>query len=415
MSKEDPGRRGMAVAVTGLGAVSGWGWGVEALWRGLERVEAAIRPTLRFDLTGQRTRLASEVPEAPAALVARVPDWLRLSWADRFAVAAALEACDQAAVDPSHFPSGVFFGGSTAGMAEGEEYFASLIGEREDPARLRSLVSHQMNGPGDEVARLFGISGPVYTVSSACAAGGLALGAALDALRAGEVQLALAGGADALCKLTYAGFNSLRAVDEAPSRPFRSERAGLSLGEGAGVLVLETLEGAKARGATPLALLLGVGASRDAYHMTAPHPAGAGAARAIRAALVDAELAPEAIDFVNAHGTGTPLNDAAEALAIANVFGERSGRLPVTSTKASVGHLLGSSGALEAVATILSLRHGAIHATPGAGALDPALAVDVVVGAARPVARGGMAVSTSFAFGGANAAVVIGGVEDAAP
>lgn len=398
-----------AVAVTGFGAVSGWGWGRDSLWQGLRRGASAVRPPEVFDVTGHRTSLASEAPPPPKILLSR-QEWQRLSQSDRFALGAAFEACAQAGLSEELTAmAGVFFGSSTAGMAEGEDYYAALLGHRSGRAHLRLVTGHQMSAPGDEVARQLGVTGPVHTVSSACAAAGLAFGSALDSLRRGEVEVALAGGADALCQMTYAGFNSLRAVDEAQTRPFRQDRGGLNLGEGAGVLVLETAEHAARRGARPLAWLLGVGASCDAHHMTAPHPCGEGAARAIRAALANAGIGPEAIGFVNAHGTGTPLNDQAEARALAEVFGERASRLPVTSTKGSVGHLLGSSGGIEAVATILSLLHGEIHPTPGGGAPDPELGVDLVYGEPRPVAHDATAVSTSFAFGGSNAAVVLRG------
>lgn len=399
---------GGRVVITGIGAVSGWGWGLDPLWEGLRRAERAIAPPSRFDIRGQRTRLASEVPAPPAALEQEIPHWRRLSWADRFAMAAALEACRQAGVHPSGPEAGVYFGSSTAAMSEGEEFFRSLIGESSEKPRVSSLVSHQMNGPGDEVARQLGIHGPVATVSSACAAGGLAIGAALDALRGGEVDLALAGGADSLCRLTYSGFNALRAVDEESCRPFRADRAGLNLGEGAGVLVLETWDRAKARGAEPLAELMGTGASCDAYHMTAPHPCGAGASLAIQAALEDSRLAPEDIDFVNTHGTGTPHNDISESRALHEVFGSRTESLPITSTKGSVGHLLGSSGALEAAVTVRCLVERELHPTPGGGPVDGDLGVDLVLDVARSLGPSSRGLSTSFAFGGANAAVVMG-------
>ncbi len=400
------------VAITGIGAVSGWGWSAPALWEGLLSGRPAIRRPERFDIADHRTQLASEVPKALPQLRSIIPGWHRRTWADRYALAAAFEACRQAGVEGPLRGAGVFFGGSTAGMAEGEKYFKALLGRSSEGLRLHDIASHQMNGPGDEVARHFGVDGPVHTVSSACAAGGLALGRALEALRAGEVELALAGGADSLCQLTYAGFNSLRAVDAEVCRPFRKNRAGLSLGEGGAVLVLEPLERALGRGARPLALLEGVGASCDAHHMTAPHPEGTGAALAMEAALADAGLAPEAIHFINSHGTGTPLNDVAEGKALDRVFGERARRLPVTSTKACVGHLLGSSGALEAAATVMCLEHGQVHPVPWGRESEEVLeGIDLVLGEPRGLISQGnvpaRALSTSFAFGGANAAVLL--------
>ena len=397
------------VVVTGLGAVSAFGWGAELLARGLTKGSTTLVPPERFDTQGHRTHLASEVPTRQAPADPGVPR----SRADAFAVVAGGEALEQAGLtaDDLHRlgPAvGLFFGGSTAGMDQAEHYFTRLRGMAEGRPLLRFLVSHQLNAPADAIARRFGIQGPVDTVSSACASGGLALGAAVDALRDGEVEVALAGGSDALCQLTYAGFNALRAVDVEPCRPFRGDREGLGLGEGAGVLVLETARHASARGARPIARVLGSGASCDSHHMTAPHPQGEGAAEAIRRALADAGVAPADVTFVNAHGTGTPHNDIAEWRALEAVFGPRAAEIPVTSTKGVVGHLLGSSGAIEAVATVQSLSSGAIHPTPGEGPPDPAMEVDLVLGSPRPIATPAVAVSTSFAFGGSNAAVVFG-------
>lgn len=412
------------VAVTGLGAVSAWGWTLDDFWEGLLRGAPGIAEAEQFDVAGQRTSLASEVMDDDGnrqdlTELWRSPAARRWSRADRFAVAAATEAWRLARLGPARREGsvGVFFGGSTAAMSEGEDYFGALVCDREALPTIRYLASHQINGPGDAVARHLGVTGRVETLSSACASGGLALGSALDALRRGEVEVAVAGGADSLCKLTYAGFNSLRAVDPDLCAPFHAERAGLNLGEGAGMLVLETVERALSRGRSPLALLLGHGASCDAHHMTAPHPEGEGASRAIEAALGDAGISESDVLFVNAHGTGTPLNDRAEGAAFARIFGDRLGRIPMTSTKGLVGHYLGSSGAIEAVASVLGLSHGVVHPTPGRGEVDPDIPVDLVVHEPRrlevPADRLACAVSTSFAFGGSNAAVVFARWPDA--
>ncbi|MDA8018638.1 MAG: beta-ketoacyl-[acyl-carrier-protein] synthase family protein [Thermoanaerobaculia bacterium] len=405
------------VAVTGLGAVSPWGWTVHDFWRGLLAGEPGISEADQFDVRGQRTSLASEVRDDDRRRDDLVELWRsaaarRWSRADRFAVAASVEAWHHAELDTSNNDGevGIFFGGSTAAMAEGEEFFEQLLRQRRPRPTIRYLASHQINGPGDAVARHLGVCGRVETLSSACASGGLALGSALDALRRGEVDIALAGGADSLCKLTYAGFNSLRAVDAELCAPFHAERSGLNLGEGAGVLILETVARALSRGRTPLALLLGHGASCDAHHMTAPHPEGEGASRAIAAALRDADVGPAEILFINAHGTGTQLNDKAEGAAFARILEQRVSHVPVTSTKGLVGHYLGSSGAIEAVASVLGLHHGLVHPTPGRGEVDPEIPVDLVRRDPRRLDTSGpglgCAVSTSFAFGGSNAAVV---------
>ena len=398
------------IVVTGLGAVSPFGIGLDSLWVGLRAGRAAIGPFDRFDHSGHRTHVAAQVDTA-AELERPHGKRRRLSLADRFAVAAAREAVAHAAIDLGRCGdrTGVYFGTSTGGMFETEVYlealFAAMAG-RGKPPTTRLIASQQNNGPGDAVARDLGIGGPVQTVSAACASGAMAIGDALRAVRRGEVDVAIAGGADSLCRLTYAGFNALRAVDERACRPFREERAGLSLGEGAAVLVLEPLDRALARGARLVAIVAGEAATCDAHHMTAPHPEGMGAAEAIRGALADARLDPSEIDFVNAHGTGTPLNDAAECAALVAVFGDRVSGIPVTSTKSLVGHLLGTAGALEAVATILCLQKREIHPMPDDGTPDPAIRLQLVLGRPQPLARARQALSTNLAFGGANAALV---------
>jgi 3-oxoacyl-[acyl-carrier-protein] synthase II len=396
--------------------VSGYGWGVEALWRGLLSGRAAIGPLSRFDASRHRTHIASEVPAKPL-----VGGATSKSLADDYALAAAEEAVRQAGL-PSGFAAtrraAVLFGSSTGGMLEAEAFYAAVSGAEEGRgrARLKDLVSQPTSGPADAVARAFSCRGPVRTISSACASAALALGEALDALREGEIDIALAGGSDSLCRLTYAGFNSLRAVDENASRPFRADRQGLTLGEGAAVLILEREDDAIRRGARPLAELAGFGSSCDAHHMTAPDPTGRGVARAIREALADARSEPGGIAFLNAHGTGTPLNDAAEWAALEGVFGDRARSLPVTSNKGAIGHFLGSAGAIEAVATVRSLTDLVVPATPGAGDVDPKAPARLVLGApfeleSRP-GKPLLGLSTNFAFGGSNAALVFRSIAD---
>ena len=375
--------------MTGVGAVSGLGWGIAALWDGLRAGRGGIGPFAPLRPLPSSHALAAEAGEPPPGLARTVPGWRRLTLADRFAVFAALEALRQAGIDPpfgEEAEAGVYFGSSTGGMYESELFFADFLRDSRR-ARLSALVAQQVNAPGDAVARHLGATGPVATYSSACASGALALGAALEAVRSGEVEVAIAGGSDSLCQLTYAGFNALRSVDEVPCRPFRAGRAGMSFGEGAAVLVLEPLRRALARGAAPLAVLAGAGASCDAHHMTAPDPTGAGASAAVAAALADAGLPPETVDFINVHGTGTPLNDAAEWQALQRIFGARAGEIPLVASKALIGHLLGCSGGDRGGG------HGAVpasrRAAPGGegGEEDPEL--PVLAGARRgpPPAR----------------------------
>jgi 3-oxoacyl-[acyl-carrier-protein] synthase II len=396
------------VVVTGLGAVTAAGWGVTSLREALRSGRTAIGPLDRFDTGRQRTHVAAQVPPGPPA--GRFVHWGRLSNSDRFALFAAVEAAEQAGlrVPFDHGLAGVFFGSSTGGLYETEEYFEALLRRPERRASRSLMASHSLSSPAETVARHLRLRGPVETVSSACASGGLAVEQALRALRAREVDVAFAGGADSLCLTTYSGFNALRAVDESPCRPFRANRAGLSLGEGGAVLVLETLEHASARGGRPLAELVGAGSSCDAHHMTAPHAEGWGAVAARERALEDAGLEAGGIDVVNTHGTGTPLNDAAEWAALSRVFGERARSLPMEATKGVVGHLLGAAGVIEAVAAVLGLLAGEVHPTPGGGTVDPALPVGLVLDRPRALPAMRTTVSVSLGFGGANAAVVLG-------
>ena len=395
------------IVVTGIGAVCAFGWGTEALRAGLLSGTTAIDKPSEFDTENHRTHLAGEVPAAPESVRYATRGWDGLSKADQFAQAAATEAVRHAGLVTEGAPFGVFFGGSTAGMLESEEWYARLIAARPGRARLRLLASQLLNGPGDAVARHLRVTGPVQSISSACASGGLAIGAAIEALRSGAVEVAIAGGSDSLCQLTYGGFNSLRSVDADPCRPFRSDRAGLSLGEGAGVLVLESLGHADHRGARPIAEVLGYGASCDAHHMTAPHPDGDGILEASRVALKDAGLGPSDVTFINSHGTGTAHNDSAECRAYQRLFESRLSQVPVTATKAAIGHVLGAAGALEAVSTVLAFCDRVVYPCPGDQAGDPDLGIDLVVGRKPHLEDESTAVSTNLAFGGANVAVVL--------
>lgn len=404
-----PDARRRRVVVTGIGAVTPAGWGVEPFAQALLSGATTIAAFTRFDHASQRTHLAGQVPAEPSRLRA-LPGWPRLSNTDRFAVGAALEASRQAGLSwpLANDNAAVFFASSTGGLHETEAFVDSLIAPGAATGRRGLLASYSLSSPAEAVARRLGVAGPVETISSACAASTLAIEQALRAIRRGEVDVAITGGSDCLCLTTYSGFNALRAVDERPCRPFRTDRAGLSLGEGAAVLVLESLAHAVARGAAPLAEVLGAGASCDASHMTAPVADGAWAAEAMRRALGDAGLDSDAIDFLNAHGTATPLNDAAERAAMVLVFGERAATLPIEATKGVVGHLLGAAGAVEAVATILSLRAAMLHPTPAGGTLDAALGVDVVLGQPRALPDVRTAMSANLGFGGANAALILG-------
>jgi 3-oxoacyl-[acyl-carrier-protein] synthase II len=387
-----------AAAITGVGVVSPFGWGISAFLRGLEAQKTAIQAIQRFDTSGYRTMRAAEVPDPLPFDHAK-----RLTRADCYALHAAGEAIAFSGLEKSlsSLSVGVFLGSSTGGMWESESYFEELLQRR--TRRISRLVSQPPSGPAEALARAWRVTGPVMTVVTACASATLAFGLALEALRAGEIDVALAGGSDSFCRLTFAGFNSLRAVDPEACRPFRKERAGMSLGEGAAVLVLEPVPNAQARAAQIFGYLLGTGASCDAFHMTSPDADGAGIERAVRAALADAEVKAEHLDFVNVHGTGTLSNDLAESRMLRRVFGARA--VPITSTKSFIGHYLGAAGAVEAVATLVGLETGLVHPTLGSGCVDPDLEVDLVTETPRRV-DAELALSTNLAFGGANGAAV---------
>lgn len=383
------------VWITGVGAASPFGEGVEVLWRALVAGDHAIRPLTLFDAARHRTGVGAEADVGRGGR--------REGRTDALARSAVVEAIADAG-DLSE--AGVFWGTSTGGMFEGEEFYWSEAGDRRGRVPVASLVCQPPGAPACTVARTIATSGPVETIASACAASTMAIEAALMSLRSGEVDVAVAGGSDGLCQLTFGGFNSLRAVSSEPARPFRPEREGLSIGEGAGALLLERAEHARARGARPLAILAGARSTCDAFHMTAPHPEGRGMSAAARGALEDAGIAAADLAFVNVHGTGTPHNDGAEWLALEDALGAAARSMPVTATKGAVGHLLGASGALEAVVCVQALRERLVPPTPGEGPVDPDAPVDLVLGAPRPI-FGGAALSQNLAFGGANAAIVI--------
>jgi 3-oxoacyl-[acyl-carrier-protein] synthase II len=308
---------------------------------------------------------------------------------------------------------GCIVGTGIGGIATIEENHARL---RSDGSTSPLAVPLMMgNASAAALAMRHELRGPVYGVVSACAAGAHAIGAAMRAIQAGDASAMLAGGAEAtLTPLARAAFAALGATSETGiSRPFDARRDGFVMGEGAGMLVLEEAAAARRRGARVLALLRGYGATCDAFHLTAPDEDGRGASAAMTAALADAGLEPAAVDYVNAHGTSTPLNDRSETQALKLALGERAQQIPISSTKSAIGHLLGAAGAVEAIASILSLRTGVAPPTLGYGEPDPELDLDYVPGSSRelaaPAGRNLIALSNSFGFGGHNAVLCIEG------
>src|SRR6185369_14985948 len=330
------------IAVTGAGIICSIGRNKDEVWRSIRESRAGIAKLTRFPGETFPTDMAAEVA---ADLDLPIPrrEAKRMSRTDLLAIIAAKEALDQANErSPLRLERAVVATGtSTGGLLEGEEYYFRRLVRGRDRTPASHVLQQPTSGPSDAVARAFRAGGGVLSNATACASAGAAIGMALDFLRSRHADVAIAGGSDALCRLTYSGFNVLQAVDPAPCAPFSADRKGITLGEGAAYLVLERWDDAVARGAEILAEIAGYGASCDAHHPTAPHEQGRGAEAAMREAM-----GGQQVDYVNAHGTGTLLNDSAETNAIVAAVGTAT---PVSSSKSYFGHTLGASGAVEAV------------------------------------------------------------------
>ena len=393
------------VVVTGLGAVTSVGSNVPDFWAGLLAGRCGIGPVSLFDASPYRTQTAAEVREIPDAFLTPA-EKRRMSRADRMGLAAAAEAVEQSGLDPSREDPariGVVLGGGTSGLLDSEDFFFRYLhGQSARPSRV---LNHMPDAITDRVAQRFGVEGIKSTITTACSSSANAMGYAHDAIVAGWADVVLTGGSDVLARLTYGGFNSLRSVDPGPCRPFDRERKGLSIGEAAGILVFEERERAVRRGAPILAEFLGYGVTSDAFHMTAPDPSGSAGGRTIRAALACAGVNASDIDYVNAHGTATPQNDSAETAAIKDALGARAREIPVSSIKSMIGHCLCASGAIEGVATVLTVKDQLVPPTIHYENADPACDLDYVPNASRE-AEIDIAISNSFAFGG-NSSVVV--------
>jgi 3-oxoacyl-[acyl-carrier-protein] synthase II len=386
--------RGRRVAVTGLGVVAPCGLGADDFWKGL------FGPGVTW---GRATEFESW---DPTPWYATPKEARRADRVEQFAIAAASEAFAQAGdvgVDPGRF--GTIFATGIGGLHTLEEQVETRLSKGERRVSPFLVPMMMANAAGAAISMRWGLQGPNETISTACAAGSHAIGYAARLIAWGRCDAVATGGSEAAATPTsMAGFGNMTALSTSGvSRPFDADRDGFVMGEGAAVLVLEEWEHAEARGATILGEILGAASTADAYHITAPAPGGTGAVSCMRLALADAGLEPGDIRQINAHGTSTPLNDAAEADAVIAVFGE-SGP-PVTSTKGVTGHALGAAGALEAAAVLLSMRAGVIPPTANTKVVD--VGIDVVTGDGRDW-EPGPAISNNFGFGGHNGSVVIG-------
>ena len=404
------------VVVTGVGCVTPIGTGAEGLWDGLRARRSAVRAITRFDPTPFRSRIAAEIPEFRPLDFLEARRARRLDRYSQLAVAAASLALRDAALDLAREDRdrvGASMGSALGGVGYAEEQVAvyaqgGLRGV--DPMLALSVFG---GAASCNIAIEFGVTGPNSTNAMSCASGTIAVGDAFHAIRDGRADVMLAGGAEApLAPLCYGAFAVIRAMSTrnedpaAASRPFDRERDGFVMGEGAAVLVLEERGRALARGARVLAEVLGAAVTNDAWHMTAPRPDGSRAARCLSLALADAHVAPHEVEYVNAHGSSTPLNDKTETLAIRRAFGAHAPRLAVSGTKGYYGHPLGASGAIEAAVTALALARGWLPPTLNLSVRDPECDLDYLEGAGAE-RRARVAVSNSFGFGGINAAVVL--------
>lgn len=387
------------VAVTGVAITCSLGDQTENVWKAVAGGHSGIGPATRFDVSPLNCQLAAELPFSPGG------DGPISDRATLMGLAVAQDVLDSSGVNPSDHESyrfGVAIGTSVGGLEQGEKWQSELINGGVQATRSRHLLRYPLYSSTDAIATRFRLQGPKMVVSNACAAGANAIGWAADEIRLGRADLMLAGGVDVLDILSMAGFDSLKALDSQPCAPL-SRSTGLNLGEGCGLLLLESEDSAVDRGAEPLAWFRGYGLSSDAHHATAPDPRGNGALQSISRAVAQAELEPEEIDYLNAHGTGTPANDTAEPRAAVAAFGEQLP--PMSSTKSQLGHTLGAAGAVESVITVLAIRDQLLPPTINVSAAPRVN--DLVPQVARS-GRINAALSNSFAFGGNNCSVAFG-------
>jgi 3-oxoacyl-[acyl-carrier-protein] synthase II len=406
------------VVVTGLGMVTALGGDVASTWDGLVAGRSGIRPITAFDASRVASRIAGEVPDFDPSAVLDRKEQRRNDRYTQLALVATREALADAGLPeqldgPLAERTGIILGTGIGGGATFAEQVAVSVAKGPDRISPFFIPMAIPNLAAGQASIVFGALGPNFAVSSACATGGHALGEAWEMIRRGDADVMIAGSSEAgITEILVGGFAAMRALSTrnddpaAASRPFDRGRDGFVIGEGAGVIILEALEHARARGAAPLAELVGYGASADAHHITLPAPGGAGAARAVRRALDKAGLSVDDVEHVNAHATSTPEGDRTELEMLRGLFGARAGEVSVTANKSMLGHTLGAAGSIEAAVTILSLRHGVIPPTINLDDPDEAAAgLDLTPNVARerPIR---VAVSSSFGFGGQNSALV---------
>lgn len=403
------------VVVTGLGAITPIGNDVESFWNGIKAGKVGIGEITKFDTSEYKVKLAAEVKGFVAKEHMDFKSAKRMELFSQYAVAASLEALKDAGIDMEKedpFRVGVIVGsgiGSLQSMEREEQRLLDKGPSRVDPLLVPKMITNMAAG---NVSSATGARGKCTNVVTACASGTHCIGDAYRAIQYGDAEVMIAGGTEgSVCPIGVAGFTSLTALtaSEDPMRasiPFDKERSGFVMGEGAGIVILEELEHAKARGARILAEVVGYGATADAYHITSPIEDGSGAARAMEDAMKEAGVSPEDVDYINAHGTSTHYNDLFETRAIKAAFGEAAKKVKINSTKSMIGHLLGAAGGVEFVVCVKSIQDGFIHQTVGTTKADEELDLDYVIGA--PVCQEvHYAMSNSLGFGGHNATLLV--------
>lgn len=404
------------VVITGLGAVTPVGIGVESFWQSLLAGKSGIDRITRFDPSDYTTQIAGEVKDFDPAQFIDKKEAKRMDRCTQFAVAATKMAFEDAGIDfeqEDRNRMGTVIGTGIGGMDALHDQYKTLFDK--GPGRISPFFVPMMiaNMPAGQTSITFGLQGPCTCVVTACATGANAIGDAFKIIQRGDADVMVAGGTEAaISPAAVAGFCAMKAMStrnaepEKASRPFDKDRDGFVMGEGAGVVVMETLEHALERGAKIYAEVVGYGFNSDAYHITAPAPEGAQAAKCMAMALRDAGIEPCAVDYINAHGTSTPLNDKNETLAIKSLFGEHAKNLKISSTKSMTGHLLGAAGGIEAIACILAIANSVIPPTINLENQDPELDLDYVANKAQEQAVN-VALSNSFGFGGHNATILV--------
>ena len=401
--------------VTGMGLVIPTGIGVETAWKNVCGGKSGIGPLTRFDTNGFETKIAGEVRDFNPELYIDKKEIKKMDLFIHFAIAATREALDNArlAITPENSEQiGVIVGTGLGGLPSLEKYHKILLEKgpgRISPFFIPMLIANLASG---QIAILFGPKGPNTCVVTACATGAHCIGDAFRTIVYGDAEAMIAGGTEAnITPLTIGGFNAMKALStrndepEKASRPFEKNRDGFVVAEGAGILVLEELQFALKRKAKIHAELVGFGYTGDAYHITAPSPDGDGAIRCMKMAIKDAGITPEGVDYINAHGTSTPLNDLTETLAIKKVFGGHAKKVPISATKSMTGHLLGAAGSTEAIFTVLAIRDGIMPPTINYEEPDPQCDLDYVPNVARRKPSKTV-MSNAFGFGGTNATLI---------